>query len=290
MTVSSHRHLCLAPRIANGKAASRSIKHHISRRAKRSRFFELHKVVRPILDATFLRANKQFYNEGIKLLYSQNIFSFNLRYFEYTYVPPRVVFTTPPYRDFSNGVMYKPEPIFSTDDEWLSQVKEGTSQMQYRRPPLMLLPSMYADPFLRFLSTIGPDNSACLRSLRFDECGKLYCSCSAGCSDECDSETGNKLKTYNWFMRELCKGLTRLSIYVSGGNDHFAENLDHLCEGLENLEDIEVCQYMYRGSTECIPLWGGSTTHATHFRREEGATRERRNIRQCSKQDSKYRE
>lgn len=173
--------------IGNGKAASSLIKHHSQQSGNISEFLDVTSTVSfskyarlSVLFLTpraFLRVNRQFFKEVIKLLYSQNTFSFELKVSDSTYIAPRVVFTTP-YRDFTNGVMYIPEPEILTSDHWLVQVKEGISQILHRRPPLMLLPWIYADPFLRFLSTIGPENSACLRSLRFDEWGCFYCSCA----------------------------------------------------------------------------------------------------------------
>ncbi|CAG8950200.1 hypothetical protein HYFRA_00008437 [Hymenoscyphus fraxineus] len=215
----------------------------VPRRDSSGSFYEMRPVIRPILDATFLRANKTFFCEGIKLLYQNNAFSFKLMSRENTHATRSLVSTGRSGKRFSNYALYQPTADFPTGEDWLGQVNEGICQIQHRRPPLMLQQWIYLDRFLRFLSTIGPDNSAHLRTLIFDGGrGHVACSCDVNCTDECKEELANKFKTYNLFIQKLCTGLTRLVIYVPGEN-RVTPDLDQMCCGLDSLESVEVIQY-----------------------------------------------
>lgn len=186
-------------------------------------YLEQREVPSQVIDATFLRTCKQFYQEGNKFLYGCNVFHYCVRPSVYDHQLRwhhcseliKTRFTNPGEETYDT--IYCPSPAKPHMSEWDGETKEGITQIQHRRSRFMLSGWIYQTPFLRFLSTIGPRNTALIQHLAFSgTTGEHYCTdevCVENCSD--DDFIWN-MRLYTPFITELCKGLRKLSLYTDG--------------------------------------------------------------------------
>jgi hypothetical protein len=168
------------------------------------KFFEMREVKKPAIDATLLRTCKDFYNNGILILYGKNVFAFEMNDYSYRQNPFTLV---------GNSIQFRPAPekpvLRSTN--WDAEVQEGIIQTRLGRPVEMLTGWVYFDPFLPFLRTIGTDNTAMLKHLTFTGVVKLH-ECSWSECTRCEQDLVMGLRLYIPFITNLCTGLEKLTI------------------------------------------------------------------------------
>ncbi|KAF7881895.1 uncharacterized protein EAF02_006583 [Botrytis sinoallii] len=158
-----------------------------------SPYVELTRVLRPLIDATCLRSCKYIWKLGSQMLYADNAYSFKMNGTEITDCPPSLI--------FEGGDYHRPSPEKptlsqegisdgSTDKdlsarEYESKIERVINQLERRVPILELEGWAYYDPFIRFLYTIGPQNRASIRTLRFTGAPKTHVREAHGRKETC---------------------------------------------------------------------------------------------------------
>lgn len=176
------------------------------RRDRDGLFCEMRAVKKPAIDATLLRTCKDFYNNGMNILYGKNRFTFKPNEYSFKESPFTLLGT-------STYIQFRPNPGKPSMRfaDWDSEVREGICQIRLCRPVEMLCGWIYFDPFLRFLHTIGASNAAMLKHLNFTGVVKLHQCGWTECS-KCEQDLLIGLELYIPFIIQFCTGLESLSI------------------------------------------------------------------------------
>ncbi|KAF7935509.1 hypothetical protein EAE99_002489 [Botrytis elliptica] len=182
-----------------------------------SPYVELTRVLRPLIDATCLRSCKYIWKLGSQMLYADNAYSFKMNGTEITDCPPSLI--------FEGGNYHRPSPEKptlsqegisdgSTDKElsareYESKIERVINQLERRVPILELEGWAYYDPFIRFLYTIGPQNRASIRTLRFTGAPKTHVREAHGC--DCHGvDLLLNMRIYIPFINKFCTGVKKL--------------------------------------------------------------------------------
>jgi hypothetical protein len=190
---------------------------HVQRKDKDGLYTEICFVFRLPIDASFLRACKDFYSIGNAMLYGDNEFSFDMVNPYHHKSPPTMLGT------FKNHEEWQPDPRkphISPDNVW-----KATYDIERHVQIKGLTPWVYYDHFLRWLYIIGPKNAALVKALKFQGTAKLHhCQMDEDESEfpcfnkPCDDSIIDSLQIYIPFIRKFCTGLEKLTLIVEKDN------------------------------------------------------------------------
>jgi len=172
-------------------------------------YFELRDVFRSQIDATFLRTCQDLYSTGIKMLYGQNDFYFQMRYPGFHSCPPSLI---------AKGTLLQPnsDKLPLNDSGWQQAVTRVISEIERQVPITYLSEWTYYDPFLRFIYTIGPRNAALLRSLNFSGTVKIhYCMKDICKKEKCPDDLVASVRLYFPFINVFCTSLEKLTLLAN---------------------------------------------------------------------------
>ncbi len=171
-------------------------------------YFEIRKVCRSDIDASCLRTCKKLYSEGIRQLYSNTAFGFDMTAWKSDFYPYL----------YGIGKIHQPDP--SKKHVTNLDIETALSQIQDRVPETDLPGWVYYDRFLRFLYVIGPQNASRIKALKFKAMVKLH-SCKAltsnisaiCCPRACPQvDIVENFSSHVPFIRKFCPGLEKLTI------------------------------------------------------------------------------
>ncbi|ESZ92823.1 hypothetical protein SBOR_6792 [Sclerotinia borealis F-4128] len=179
------------------------------------KYFVLHKVYRPIIDASS-RLQELLYSGYKKAICRQRV-------------------PVPEDRDRQEG-----ESGGITEEEFhLMMVQHAIKAIEEQRPAMGLAP-LYHDHFARFLHAIGSSKAAMIKTLYFNGIVKMHkCSVSTSCKppgrDWCEDDLVGKLQWYVPLINKFCIQLQMLVINV---REDF-ETSDTIRPGIPTMFDRE---------------------------------------------------
>lgn len=161
-----------------------------------------------------LRTCKKLYDDGSQLLYSNNIFMFEMTNCKTEFS------RTSCFRDGwgtrlkLKRVATRAGPLYKPNSKNVPDI-EGILEAIASRTLAEELPDyVYFDPFLRFLYAIGPKNAALIKTLKFDGLVKLH-KCSIGRCKICSEDMVSSIGLYVPFIRKFCTSVENLILVVN---------------------------------------------------------------------------
>ncbi|TGO54117.1 hypothetical protein BCON_0112g00110 [Botryotinia convoluta] len=184
-----------------------------------SPYVELTRVLRPLIDATYLRTCKQIWELGSQILYADNAYNFK------TTGNGIKIYDSPPSFIFEGSNYHWPSPDKPTLSQegiydgsmvkklsarqYNSKVERVMNQIERGVPILKLEGCAYYDPFLRYLYTIRPQSRASIRTLRFTGAPKPHVREAQGC--HCHGvDLLLNMRIYIPFINRFCAGIKKL--------------------------------------------------------------------------------
>lgn len=195
----------------------------IPRNDEHGPYVEVRTVLTKPIDSTCLRVNRQLNIEGSKLLYGRN-------HFNCAVVPDYVKGCTGVYTMGENG-----SPYFHRVWKWNCETIGNADFMRavkglwkYGQNDTRVPGFIYGDPFLRFLHTIGPQNSGNIQSISLGgELGEIHYHSSLKCDKDCERACiVYKLRMYEHFVKEHCPNLQKLALQGPLIGDEWLEEDD----------------------------------------------------------------
>ncbi|KAI9645145.1 hypothetical protein NHQ30_005879 [Ciborinia camelliae] len=189
-------------------------------------YVQLQRILRPVVDASCLRACKIFNGIGSEILFRQNTFTFDvdkyyLRAAKRDQMRSSVLMLDRegPFSDLDATKPGRPrgsDGVKRPYKDWQLEVMEAVSQVKQRVSDRELKDWAYNDPFLRFLFVIGPKNAALIKTLQFSGTIRTHACNPArrGCKN-CEVGFLHHFVVYLQFIRELCTGLETLVLNIA---------------------------------------------------------------------------
>lgn len=164
---------------------------------------------RAAIDATCLRACKNFRDIGMQKLYSKNPFYF-------------LMCNGTIHRSQStlllDGTTIRPNPAKprpASDPQTLQTIQTGISEIQNQIEYTTLSGWIYYDPFLRFLHTIGPKKLSIIKTLKFSGIVKLQIFGGDRCRSKCADDLIASQEVYIPIINSLLPNLTKVTLYAA---------------------------------------------------------------------------
>lgn len=201
------------------------------------RLIVLRQVHEAELDACILRVCRSFKNIGANLLYRRNLYTFGMNNGTQHGSPPTWI---------GKGIWRPPprKPSFKdrkhSATSFYNRINRGITDIRKRVAIKNLAGWVFHDPFLRFLYTIGTENSALIRTLAFS--GNVQCHrCERG--HFCDDCIFESLRVYIPFINELCPSVHKLTLAVLGDVED-KENVIFDQKAVQFFKDIRQLKYV----------------------------------------------
>ncbi|TEY71734.1 hypothetical protein BOTCAL_0087g00010 [Botryotinia calthae] len=221
-------------------------KHHDSEGA----YFMLHKVYRPMIDATILRVCKTISVQGTKILYGKNVFQFSMTLGSDG--DPRYLAFGERNKQFMTLKHYfRTNWSSDPDGYFLMAIHAIKTQMS----TFDLDDYLYYDHFIRFLHVIGPVKAAMIRKLHFH--GRIV---THRCERfepalRCEEDLYESLQLYIPLINKFCTRLQTLVIGIGEDKMNFPivqaqeraivrfEALEKLLRQLKTVRRLEINQW-----------------------------------------------
>ncbi|KAM0145934.1 hypothetical protein ACHAQE_011002 [Botrytis cinerea] len=181
-------------------------------------YIQMRNILRPMIDASCLRACKVFNGYGTEMLYRHNNFTFVIPTYRY----PRTFMMYDQDGPRSSSTTPKPDRHIDTVGalqpyrEWLAEVKNVVSQVKQSVSDKDLAGWAYQDPFVRFLYAIGPENAKLIKTLQFSGTLKSHhCGPENTRHRNCGEGFMLNFLIYLQFIRELCPRLEKLVLNIA---------------------------------------------------------------------------
>ncbi|KAF7950468.1 hypothetical protein EAE96_007752 [Botrytis aclada] len=212
-------------------------------------YFTLHKVYRPMIDATILRVCKAISVQGTKLLYEKNVFHFSMTQIGNTdfpgYLSSRKI--------HEHTVVSKHHARrlcnFSSNLYFLVAIHA----IENRVSTYDLQDYLFDDHFIRFLHVIGPDKAAMIKKLHFH--GRIVThSCQGERELDCEDDLYESLYLYIPLINKFCTSLQTMVIGIGEDKMYFPIHhtqqravivfaaLDKLLRTLKTVRRLEIYQ------------------------------------------------
>ncbi|THV44596.1 hypothetical protein BGAL_0610g00030 [Botrytis galanthina] len=177
----------------------------------------------PILNISYLKVCKSFKYIGSKLFYGQNTLEFATGNLVCADSPAGLI--------AERGIKYYPwlrQPIYDPGNTrgWVRSVNKAISCIKTQSNLKDLPAWAWCDPFVRFLFTIGPDNSAELQRLNFSGQVKSYSSIRYTDRHE---DFVQSMRIYIYIINILCPKVWKVTLVAWGENDILGDENDGKC-------------------------------------------------------------
>lgn len=177
----------------------------------------------PILNISYLKVCKSFKYIGSKLFYGQNTLEFATGNLVCADSPAGLI--------AERGIKYYPwlrQPIYGPGNTrgWVRSVNKVISCIKTQSNLKDLPAWAWCDPFVRFLFTIGPDNSAELQRLNFSGQVKSYSSIRYTDRHE---DFVQSMRIYIYIINILCPKVWKVTLVAWGENDKLIDENDGKC-------------------------------------------------------------
>ncbi|KAF5870326.1 uncharacterized protein Bfra_009710 [Botrytis fragariae] len=188
-------------------------KYHDSKGA----YFMIHRVYRPVIDATILRVCKTISVQGTRMLYEKNVFQFSMTQINSTGCPGYLAF----------GKVYKDNVTlkhytrrlwsYNPDGYFLMAIHAIETQVS----TYDLEDYLYHDHFIRFLHVIGPAKAAMIKKLHFH--GRIV---THRCKSlkrvlNCEEDLYESLHLYIPLINKFCTSLQTMEIGIGEDKMYF---------------------------------------------------------------------
>ncbi|TGO33241.1 hypothetical protein BHYA_0258g00090 [Botrytis hyacinthi] len=224
-------------------------KHHDSK----GEYFILHKVYRPMMDATILRVSKTISAQGTRMLYENNSFQFSMTQVHSAGCPGYLAFG----KVHKDNVILKPfTPTWLNDGSNLN----GCVSMAFRAiernfSTYDLEDYLYHDHFIRFLRAIGPAKAVMIKELHFrgrivtHKCGRYEHGL------DCEDDLYESLCLYIPLINKFCTSLQAMAIGIGEDKIYIPiafkqsrasvkfEALNELLKTLKTVRHLEIYQW-----------------------------------------------
>ncbi|KAI9645146.1 hypothetical protein NHQ30_005880 [Ciborinia camelliae] len=182
-------------------------------------YFVLHKVYRPLIDATLLRVCKSISTQATKVLYGGNVFQF-LMTENFKWGRLKLLIGNKIYPKLSAWDMNLHRPGGPTEEVSQRIIQKAIRAIESQIPVIDLNDLIYHDYFARFLHTIGPTKAAMIKSLHFSGQVKLHIcfpnnnTCRPTGRHSCDEDLIKGFLFHVPFINKFCTSLQRLVISI----------------------------------------------------------------------------
>ncbi|TGO21893.1 hypothetical protein BPAE_0195g00210 [Botrytis paeoniae] len=180
-------------------------------------YFILHKVYRPIIDATILRVSKAISVQGTKMLYEKNMFHFSMTNVSSTGCSGYLAFE----KVHKNIVVLKHyarrQWNFNSNQYFLMAIHA----IKTRVSTYHLEDYLYHDHFIRFLHVIGPAEAAMIKKLHFH--GRIVTHKCKGPERalDCEDDLYESLYLYIPLINKFCTSLQTMVISIGEDKMYF---------------------------------------------------------------------
>lgn len=224
-------------------------KHHDSGGA----YFLIHKVYRPMIDATILRVCKAISVQGTRMLYEKNIFQFSMTQVRIAGCPGHLTLG----QVHKNNVTLKP---FTQRWSDYGSNPNGCLLMAFRAiekkfSTYDLADYLYHDHFIRFLRAIGPAKAAMIKKLHFR--GRIVTHKCGGYERrlDCEDDLYESLCLYIPLINKFCTSLQAMAIGIGEDKVYFPisliqsratvmfQALDELLKTLKTVHRLQIYQW-----------------------------------------------